>query len=112
LDTSQKPKSSLETVTGQIEKYRLLVWIIGVLILSLGFGFKTPQAQFQELRDAIVQNQTAEAERMSKLEVRVYQLEHDDRIGALLRLKCSELSAKEIVQFDVPCTSSYNPVTP
>lgn len=104
LDNSS-PVSKLEAVTQKIERYRLLAWIIGVIILSLGFGFRTPQSQFAELRSAIGTN----SDRMAKIEARVYQLEHDDRIGALIRLKCSELTPKEIVQFDVPCASPYPP---
>lgn len=35
------------------EKYRVLVWAIGAILLAFGFGFQTPAAKFDELKQNV-----------------------------------------------------------
>ena len=88
---------------GAIEKYRIIVWIIGAALVALGFDFKTPKAQYADLHNEITDTRIKLQSQIDTLKFQTYRLTHDQRLNALIRLKCAELTEQEILRFGVPC---------
>lgn len=75
-----------------LEKYKLLLWAIGFLLLGAGFGFRTPQQVFSEINAEIdtlkLHEKHAEVERQAL----------DDKIDVLLKLRCYEVILNKMEQ--------------
>lgn len=89
-----------------IEKYRVIVWALFAILLALGFDFKTPRAQYSDLHMEIQGVKHSFQAQIDTLKVQVFQLQHDERLNALIRLKCAELTPHEIMQYGVPCSEA------
>jgi hypothetical protein len=95
-------------VSFMLEKYRPLVWIIGWFLIAMGFGFKTPKANYEELRQeiAVVRSQV-QRDSVQKSEIQ-------SMLRVLITFKCIEMQAtpRDMQIAGVDCsrfTSSYNP---
>ena len=73
-----------------LEKYKVLVWIIGILLIAIGFQFKTPSMIVDDLQGQITANKHTED---SVLAPRVNNL--DSKIDVLLRLRCIDKNLTE-----------------
>jgi Flp pilus assembly protein TadG len=43
-------KEGFDLVAQKAREYRLILWVLFLILLALGFDFRTPSAQFKELR--------------------------------------------------------------
>ena len=83
-----------------IEKYRVIVYLVGAILISLGFGFRTPKAQFEDLGNQLkdskaelqAQIDTLKAQRAADLEKQNLQLQLN---LFSVRYICSTLSAAD-----------------
>lgn len=92
------PKAALA-----VEKYRIIVWVIAAALVALGFDFKTPKAQYADLHQEIISTSIRLQSQVDTLKLQMYRITHDQRLDALIRLKCAELSQRDIIRFGVPC---------
>jgi hypothetical protein len=69
-----------------MEKYKALVWLAGWFLIAMGFGFKTPKANYDELRQEIAVVR-AQVQRDS-----VQKSEIQGMLQVLIRFKCIEMS--------------------
>lgn len=68
-----------------MDKYKPLVWILGWFLIAMGFGFKTPKANYDELRQEIAVVR-AQVQRDS-----VQKSEIQGMLQVLIRFKCIEM---------------------
>ena len=72
------------------EKYRIVIWPVVIFLLAAGFDFKTPKQIFHEIYGRLdsleAKNREAITDRKGI----------EDKIDALIRLRCFELQGKNL----------------
>jgi hypothetical protein len=74
------------------EKYKVLIWMGGILLIGAGFGFRTPQQVFGEINAEIDTLKTHE----KRAETERHKLEN--KIDILLKLRCYEVIERKLEQ--------------
>lgn len=89
-------RSIFVRITYTLEKYKIIVWLIGVLLVALGFDFRTPKAQFDEIKTSIEHTK-------ADLQVQIDSVKRKQTDGFnaralefLIRTRCSEMTDKDI----------------
>lgn len=92
VHTRAEDRSLMLQVSYFLDKYRPLTWLLGWFLIALGFGFKTPQQNYDELRAEIavvrsqVQRDSAQKAEMTGM------------LQVLIRFKCLEVASPRDMQ--------------
>jgi len=68
-----------------LEKYKPIVWLIGMFLIAAGFGFHTPKQAFDEIHQEI--DTLKVHERVGAIERTTL----DNKLDALIKLRCIEI---------------------
>lgn len=79
-----------------LEKYKILVWLVGVLLVGLGFDFRTPKAQFDEIKASIQSTREELQTQIDSVKRKQSDGFNARAIEFLIRTKCSDMTDKEI----------------
>jgi hypothetical protein len=96
-----------------IEKYRILFLLAGAVLIAFGFGFKTPKAQFDDLKSqqALLQQQI-NGQKEELIKSRQERIELQGLLETIVRLQCMDHSPYEIALMPEVDCKGYSNQTP
>lgn len=83
-----------------IDKYKILVWLGGSILIAFGFGFQTPASKFEEIHKEIAATRTIMQNQVDTLRINVDQGVQDRRqirsqTQFITRFICSKMTADD-----------------
>lgn len=101
---SRKPTDVLSFALDILNKARPILFVLGFALVAFGFDFKTPKAQFDEIRNTASAAAKAENLRIDSLNYRVTALEQDKGLLKSLAIgQCLDRSKRELILMQLPC---------
>lgn len=99
-------KAWLTVVTAKLQRYQWLLWVVLIVLLAVGFDFKTPASQFREIRAKNAEQDSTILEQQSTI------AELGRFVRALSIGQCLDRPQRETQLMGLPCDRLLKPTTP